>query len=44
MSTVLEVEHITHYRYARPVRFGERRLMFRPRASRCGLTLRGARR
>jgi transglutaminase-like putative cysteine protease len=32
MSTVLEVEHVTHYRYAKPVRFGEHRLMFRPRA------------
>jgi transglutaminase-like putative cysteine protease len=32
MSTVLEVEHTTHYRYAKPVRFGEHRLMFRPRA------------
>lgn len=32
MATVLEVEHITHYRYRRPVRFGEHRLMFRPRA------------
>lgn len=32
MAVVLEVEHITHYRYRRPVRFGEHRLMFRPRA------------
>jgi transglutaminase-like putative cysteine protease len=30
---VLTVEHKTAYRYARPVRFGEHRLMFRPRDS-----------
>ena len=29
----LTVEHSTVYRYARPVRFGEHRLMFRPRDS-----------
>jgi transglutaminase-like putative cysteine protease len=28
---ILEVEHVTTYRYARPVRFGEHSLMFRPR-------------
>jgi transglutaminase-like putative cysteine protease len=33
MATLLEVEHVTHYRYRRPVRFGEHRLMFRPRAA-----------
>lgn len=32
MSAILEVEHVTHYRYAKAVRFGEHRLMFRPRA------------
>lgn len=33
MSVRLEVEHRTTFRYARPVRFGPHRLMFRPRAS-----------
>lgn len=33
MQVHLEVEHRTTYRYARPVRFGTHRLMFRPRAS-----------
>ena len=31
--TILTVHHKTVYRYARPVRFGEHRLMFRPRDS-----------
>lgn len=31
--TVLRVRHVTSYAYARPVRFGEHRLMFRPRDS-----------
>jgi transglutaminase-like putative cysteine protease len=31
--TVLSVQHITTYRYARPVSFGEHRIMFRPRDS-----------
>ena len=31
MTTLLEVEHVTTYQYAQPVRFGEHRLMFRPR-------------
>lgn len=29
----LKVEHVTRYRYRRPVRFGEHRMMFRPRDS-----------
>ncbi len=29
--TVLKVRHVTTYSYARPVRFGEHRIMFRPR-------------
>ncbi len=33
MPAVLDVEHVTHYRYAKSVRFGEHRLMFRPRAA-----------
>ena len=33
MATWLTVRHVTTYRYKRPVRFGEHRLMFRPRAS-----------
>lgn len=33
MSVLLDVEHRTAYRYARPVRFGQHRLMFRPRAN-----------
>ena len=32
-NTVLEVEHVTTYRYAQPVTFGEHRVMFRPRAA-----------
>lgn len=32
MSVILQVEHTTIYRYARPVAFGEHRLMFRPRS------------
>lgn len=31
MSTLIEVTHTTTYRYARPVAFGEHRVMFRPR-------------
>jgi transglutaminase-like putative cysteine protease len=31
MTILLEVEHVTTYRYAQPVKFGEHRLMFRPR-------------
>ncbi|MDB5651733.1 MAG: transglutaminase [Hyphomicrobiales bacterium] len=31
--TIFSVRHVTTYRYARPVRFGEHRLMFRPRDS-----------
>jgi transglutaminase-like putative cysteine protease len=31
--TVLKVRHVTTYSYAQPVRFGEHRLMFRPRDS-----------
>src|SRR5438105_1711046 len=31
MTTLLEVEHVTTYHYAKPVSFGEHRLMFRPR-------------
>jgi transglutaminase-like putative cysteine protease len=31
--TVFSVRHLTVYRYARPVRFGEHRIMFRPRDS-----------
>ena len=29
--SLLAVEHVTTYRYRRPVRFGQHRLMFRPR-------------
>ena len=32
MSVILQVEHTTTYRYARPVTFGEHRVMFRPRS------------
>jgi transglutaminase-like putative cysteine protease len=32
MSVILQVEHTTTYRYARPVAFGEHRVMFRPRS------------
>jgi hypothetical protein len=31
-ARVLEVQHTTIYRYAQPVRFGEHRVMFRPRS------------
>ncbi|MEI9993735.1 MAG: transglutaminase family protein [Rhizomicrobium sp.] len=31
--TVLSVRHLTRYRYAQPVSFGEHRMMFRPRES-----------
>jgi transglutaminase-like putative cysteine protease len=31
--TVLSVRHLTRYRYAQPVAFGEHRMMFRPRES-----------
>lgn len=31
--TILEVKHTTIYRYSQPVRFGDHRLMFRPRDS-----------
>jgi len=30
---IVTVRHLTRYRYARPVAFGEHRIMFRPRAS-----------
>lgn len=33
MPTYLEVEHLTIYRYARPVEFSPHRVMFRPRAA-----------
>jgi transglutaminase-like putative cysteine protease len=33
LLTVLEVRHTTIYRYSRPVRFGDHRLMLRPRDS-----------
>lgn len=33
MPRLLRVEHTTTYRYARPVSFGEHRLMFRPRTA-----------
>jgi transglutaminase-like putative cysteine protease len=32
VNWTLEVRHVTEYRYANPVTFGEHRLMFRPRA------------
>ena len=32
LSVILQVEHTTVYRYARPVAFGEHRVMFRPRS------------
>jgi transglutaminase-like putative cysteine protease len=32
MSVILQVEHTTVYNYARPVSFGEHRVMFRPRS------------
>ncbi|HRD35209.1 MAG TPA: transglutaminase family protein [Rhodocyclaceae bacterium] len=33
MSTFIEVEHVTTYRYAQPVEFSKHRVMFRPRAA-----------
>lgn len=33
MSTFIEVEHTTTYRYAQPVEFSRHRVMFRPRAA-----------
>jgi transglutaminase-like putative cysteine protease len=33
MSVILKITHTTHYRFARPVTFGEHRVMFRPRDS-----------
>ena len=30
---LLTVRHVTTYRYAEPVQFGEHRMMFRPRES-----------
>lgn len=33
MSIILDIEHHTVYRYKNPVRFGEHKLMFRPRPS-----------
>src|SRR5215218_1376879 len=33
MSVYLEVEHITTYRYHKPVEFSTHRVMFRPRAA-----------
>jgi hypothetical protein len=30
---LLTVRHVTTYRYSEPVRFGEHRMMFRPRES-----------
>jgi hypothetical protein len=31
MSVFLEVEHVTTYRYNKPVEFSPQRVMFRPR-------------
>src|ERR1700743_3560460 len=31
--TILTIQHLTRYRYANPVEFGEHRIMFRPRES-----------
>jgi transglutaminase-like putative cysteine protease len=31
--TILKIRHLTRYRYANPVEFGEHRMMFRPRES-----------
>ena len=31
--TILTIRHLTRYRYANPVEFGEHRMMFRPRES-----------
>jgi len=33
VSIVFDISHVTEYRYAKPVGFGEHRLMFRPRDS-----------
>ena len=33
MSVYLEVEHVTTYRYHKPVEFSTHRVMFRPRAA-----------
>ena len=33
MSVILKVEHVTTYRYHRPVEFSPHRVMFRPRAA-----------
>jgi transglutaminase-like putative cysteine protease len=33
MSVFIEVEHVTTYRYNKPVEFSEHRIMFRPRAA-----------
>src|SRR5262245_37523501 len=33
MSTFLKVEHVTRYRYHKPVEFSPHRVMFRPRAA-----------
>ena len=33
MSTFIEVEHVTTYRYAKPVEFSPHKAMFRPRAA-----------
>lgn len=33
MPVVLEIRHVTTYRYARPVSFGTHRVLFRPRAA-----------
>jgi hypothetical protein len=33
MSVFIEVEHITSYRYAKPVEFSVHKVMFRPRAA-----------
>lgn len=36
MAVILEVEHVTTYRYSNPVTFGEHRAMFLPRAGYAG--------
>ena len=33
MSVILEVEHVTTYRYSKPVEFGQHRVSFHPRAA-----------
>jgi transglutaminase-like putative cysteine protease len=33
MMNIITIRHLTRYRYARPVEFGEHRMMFRPRES-----------